>query len=76
MNEEQFGTMWINFSATPPARILQVILEAVLQDQPDRVSYQGYSDISLESRRKRRSDNIVKLGMDKVGRMRGELKTV
>ena len=34
MNEEQLGSMWRDFSDTPPARILQVILDAVLQAKP------------------------------------------
>ena len=34
MNEEQFGLMWRYLSATPPARILHVILKEVLKSQP------------------------------------------
>ena len=30
IHEEQLVSMWINLSATPPTRILQVIIEAVI----------------------------------------------
>ena len=37
MNEEQLGLMWKYLSATPPARIMQVFLDEVLQTKPFQV---------------------------------------
>ena len=41
IKEEQLGSMWRDFSVTSPARMLQVILKAVLQAKPDQDIIQG-----------------------------------
>ena len=62
-------------SATPPTRILQVILEAVLQTEPDQFIGQGDQDILVDNRRKIRGKYILKPGRTKEGRVEEELNT-
>ena len=62
-------------SATPPAIMLQVILESVLQDKPDQVIGQGDREILVDNRSKRRGDNMLKPRRNKEGRMEEDLKT-
>lgn len=59
MNEDQLGSMWRYLSTTSHARILQLTLEEVLQDQPDRVSDQGACENFLDSRSKIRGEDLV-----------------
>ena len=49
MNKEQLGSMWRNLSATPLARILWVISEAVLQAKPDQAIGQADQEILVEN---------------------------
>ena len=69
MNEEQLGYMWRDLSATPRDRILQVILEAVLQAKPDQALCQVAREILLEDRRKRRGDDMLNPERNKEGHM-------
>ena len=57
MNKEQLGSMWREFSATPPARILKLILEAVLQAKPDQDLCQVDQEILIEDKSK--GDKII-----------------
>ena len=67
------GSIWRDFSATPPDRIFQVILEAVLQDKPDKYLCHLDREILVEDRRKVICDNLLKPGRTKEGRVEGEL---
>ena len=62
MNEEPLGSMWRDLSETPPARILQVILEAVLKSKPNQDLCQMDWYILVEDRRRRRGDNMLRKG--------------
>ena len=64
MNEEQLGLMCKYLSATPPDRIMRVILETFLQTKPDQVKYKGDREIMLDKRRKRRVEDMLKTGKD------------
>ena len=46
-------------SATVHARVLQVILEVVLKDQPDQSSAQGDQKSLVEDRNKRRGGDML-----------------
>ena len=72
MNEEQFGSMWRDSSVTPPAMILQVILEAVLQDILDKFIVQGNREIQGENRSKIKANNLLKPGRANEGRVEEE----
>ena len=69
MNEEKLGYMERDLSATPPASILQVILEAVIQAKTDQDIGQGDWEILLDNRRKRRGKDTLKPIRRKKGRM-------
>ena len=74
MNEEQLGSMWRYLSETPPARILQVILEAVLHTGPNQAIGSGDQDIRVEKGRKIRVKDLLELGSIKGRRLEEELK--
>ena len=75
MNEEQLGSMWRDLSATPSARILQVILEAVLQDPLNQALGKVDWKILVKDIRKRSGGGQLNLGRKKEGLMEGELNT-
>ena len=58
---------------TTTARIFQVILEAVLQAQPNQDLGQVAWKIVVEDRRKKRGDNLLNPGRNKEGRTESEL---
>ena len=74
INQEQLGSMWIYLSATPPTKILQVILESFLQAQPNLSLGWVGCKILAETRRKSRGDNLVKPERNKEVLMEEELK--
>ena len=57
----------------PPTRILQVILEAVLQTKPDQVIGQGDREILVDKRRRNRDEDMLKPGRNKEGQVEGDL---
>ena len=69
MNEEQLGSMCRNLSETPPARILQVILGAVLQTGPNQAIGPGDWEIRVDKGRKSRDEDLLKPGRIKGGRV-------
>ena len=52
-------------SATPSARILQVVLDEVLQAKPDQFIGQRCWEILGDNRRKRRGEDMLKPGRTK-----------
>ena len=75
MNQEQLGVMLRYLSVMPPTRILQVILETVLQAKPDQVIGQGYQEILADNRSKRRGKDLLRPGRTKEGWVEEELNT-
>ena len=69
MNEEQLWSIWKDLSATPLSRILQVVLEAVLQNKSEQVIGQGDHDIQVDMRRKKRGGDLLKLGRTNEGKI-------
>ena len=59
----------------PPARILQVIIEEFLQDQPYQASGHVYQKILVKKIRRRIGEDLLNPGRNKEGHMKGELNT-
>ena len=62
-------------SETPPARILQVILEAVLQAKLKQAIGREDQETLVENKRKRRGDDMMKPGSNKEGETEKEINT-
>ena len=62
-------------SETPPARILQVILDTLLQAKTDQAIGKGDWYILVDNRRKRRRNDLSKPERKKKGRREKDLKT-
>ena len=69
MNDKKLWSMWRDLSATPPARILRVILEAVLQTGTNKAIGSGNLDIWVDKGRKRRGEDLLKPERVKGGRV-------
>ena len=56
-----------DLSATPPARILEVILEAILHTGPNKARVLGYWEIQVDKERRRRGKDMLKPVRSKGG---------
>ena len=74
MNEKELRSMWRDLSATPLAMILKIIVEAVLYNGPNQAIGSGDSEIWVDKGRKRRGEDMLKLGKIKGWRLEKELK--
>ena len=61
-------------SATPPARIFRVIIEAVRQGRPNQASGQVAWNILVEARRRRIGVDLLKPGRNNKGLLVEDLK--
>ena len=74
MKKKHLESMWRDLSDTPPARIPQVMFEAVLHTGPNQAIVLGYRNIGVDKGKKSRGVYLLKPEGIKGGRVEDKLK--